>query len=175
MLDLDHAATDRGVWTFTSAFYTDHLVVQARLSSPERRLSDHLNGSRSTVELRPLSVWQRATGRTTEPAPSHGQLTKSRILFVVPLAEPDRPSGRRHAAWRATSQYHGWASVGPYSLHGTIHTDAGRDPQLALRLLDQPFLPVTGVTITFPDGQTHAVPTVIVNRHHLDLLALEGL
>jgi hypothetical protein len=173
-LDRDQTGADSGVYAFTSEFYTEHFVVQARLSSPERRLSDHLNGSLKTVDVRPISALQVSTGVAADLARSHAQLTKARILFVVPIAEPDRPSGQSNAAWKVTSKYGGWAGVGPYSISGTIHTDAGRDPQIALRLLDKQFLPFTGVSITFPDGETRSFPTIIVNRQYLDLLALEG-
>lgn len=173
MLDLDRPGTGNGVYAFTSEFYTEHFVVQTKLSSPERRLSDHLNGSLATVDVRPVSALQLSTGVAADLGRTHAQLTKVRILFVVPITEPERVSGQSNAAWKATSKYAAWAGVGPYSISGTIHTDAGRDPQIALRLLDKQFLPFTGVTIMFPDGDTKSFPTVIVNRQHLDLLALE--
>lgn len=174
MLDLDRTGIDSGVFAFTSAFYTEHFVIQARLSSPERRLSDHLNSSVTTVDVRPVSALQISTGVEADLSKSHAQLTKARILFVVPVIEPERPTGQSNAAWKATSKYDAWAGVGPYSIGGTIHTDAGRDPQIALRLLDKQFVPFTAVTIMFPDGETRNFPTIIVNRQYLDLLALEG-
>jgi hypothetical protein len=174
MLDLDRPDLDSGVYAFTSEFYTEHFVVQAKLSIPERRLSDHLNGSVTTVDVRPVSALQLGTGVEADLGRSFAQLTKARILFVVPITEPDRPTGQSNAAWKATSKYGGWAGVGPYSISGTIHTDARRDPQIALRLLDKQFLPFTGVTIMFPDGETRNFPTILVNRQHLDLLALEA-
>ena len=174
MLDLDQAGSDTGIYAFTSEFYTEHFVVQAKLSSPERRLSDHLNGALATVDVRPISAMQVGTGEAADLARSHAQITKARVLFVIPIAEPDRPAGQNNAAWKATSKYGAWAGVGPYSISATIHTDAGRDPQIALRLLDKQFLPFTGVSILFPNGETRKYPTIIVNRQHLDLLALES-
>ena len=174
ILDLDRAGIDSGVFSFATEFSTEHFVVQARLSSPERRLSDHLNGSVASVDIRPVSALHLRTGVSTELGRTHAQITKARILFVVPIAEPDRPSGQSNAAWKATSKYGAWAGVGPYSIGGTIHTDAGPDPQIVLRLLDKQFLPFTNVTITFPDGETRQLPTIIVNRQYLDLLALEA-
>lgn len=174
ILDLDRRGIDSGIYAFTSEFYTEHFVVQAKLSSPERRLSDHLNGSLTTVDVRPVSALQLSTAVEADLGRTHAQITKARILFVVPITEPDRPTGQSNAAWKATSKYGGWAGIGPYSLSGTIHTDAGRDPQIVLRLLDKQFLPFTGATIMFPDGETRNYPTIIVNRQHLDLLALEG-
>ena len=174
ILDLDRAGMDSGVFAFTTEFYTEHFVVHARLSSPERRLSDHLNGSVASVDIRPVSALQLGTGVAADLSRTHAQITKARILFVVPIAEPDRPTGHSNAAWKATSKYGAWAGVGPYSISGTIHTDAGRDPQIALRLLDKQFLPFTAVTITSPDGEVKHFPTIIVNRQYLDLLALEA-
>lgn len=173
MLDMDRSGIDSGVYAFTSEFYTEHFVVRAKLSSPERRLSDHLNGLVASVDIRPMSALQLTTGVEADLAKSHAQITKARVLFVVPITEPERPTGQSNAAWKVTSKYNAWAGVGPYSITGTIHTDAGRDPQIALRLLDKQFLPFTAVTITFPDGEIKKLPTIIVNRQHLDLLALE--
>lgn len=174
ILDIDRVGVDSGIFTFTSEFYTEHFVVHARLSSPERRLSDHLNGSVASVDIRPISALHVSTGVATELGRTHAQITKARILFVVPITEPERPKGQSNAAWKATSKYGAWAGVGPYSISGTIHTDAGRDPQIALRLLDKQFLPFTAVTIAFPNGETKHFPTIIVNRQYLDLLALEA-
>jgi hypothetical protein len=174
ILDVDMPAADSGVYSFTSEFYTEHLVVRARLTSPERRLSDHLNSSVSTVDLRPVSALQLSTGVESDLVRSHGQVTKDRLLFVVPVSEPNRPAGVSNSAWKQTTKYGAWAGVGPYTISGTIHTEAGRDPRIALRLLDKQFVPFTGATITFPDGTARSFATVIVNRQHLDLLALEG-
>jgi hypothetical protein len=40
---------------FTAQF-TDHVIVHAELTSPELRLSDHLNSSLAAVEVRPSRV-----------------------------------------------------------------------------------------------------------------------
>ena len=174
MIDLDRPGSDTGVHTFTSEFYTEHFIVQAKLSSPERRLSDQLNGALATVDVRPISALQVATGAGADLTRSHAQITKARVLFVIPIAEPERLVGQSNAAWKVTSKYAAWAGVGPYTISGTIHTDAGRDPSIALRLLDKQFLPFTAVSILFPSGETRKFPTIIVNRQHLDLLALES-
>ena len=92
ILDVDRAGIDSGVFAFTTEFYTEHFLVHARLSSPERRLSDHLNGSVASVDIRPISALQLGTGVAAELGRTHAQITKARILFVVPIAEPDRPT-----------------------------------------------------------------------------------
>src|SRR5947209_10007751 len=104
ILDKDRAGIDSGVFAFTTEFYTDHFLVQAKLSSPERRLSDHLNGSVASVDIRPVSALQLKTGVSAELGRTYAQITKARILFVVPISEPDRPSGQSNAAWKATSK-----------------------------------------------------------------------
>lgn len=173
--DLEQAGLDTGLHPFTSEFYTEHYVVKARLLCPERRLSDHLNGAVGTVDVRPLSAVHVDTEVETPLGRSFAQLNKGRILFVVPVSEPDRPTNGSNAAWKVTAKYEAWAGIGRYSIDGTIHTDAGRDPQIALRLLGAQFLPITGPTITFPNGEARNFPTVIINRQHLDILALKGV
>src|SRR5947209_8124045 len=100
ILDVERAGIDSGVFAFTTEFYTDHFLVRARLSSPERRLSDHLNGSVTSVDIRPVSALHLSTGVAADLGRMHAQITKARILFVVPIAEPDRPSGQSNAAWK---------------------------------------------------------------------------
>jgi len=65
-LETDRAGIDSGVFAFTTEFYTEHFVVHAKLSSPERRLSDHLNGSVASVDIRPVSALQLSTGVAAE-------------------------------------------------------------------------------------------------------------
>ena len=78
-------------------------------------------------------------------------------------------------AWKPTTGQRCWAGIGPYRVIGIIHTDAGRDPSISLRLLDKQFVPLTDTSVVFPDGSTHAYPTVIINRYHLDVLALKDI
>jgi hypothetical protein len=59
---------------------------------------------------------------------------------------------------------------------GKIHAEVGRDPRLILRSLEEKqFLPFTEVTITNPDRTTRECHTVIVNRSHFEMLALQGM
>jgi hypothetical protein len=173
-IDVERAGLDNGLCTYVSEFFTEHLVVQAKLTSPERRLSDHLNGALSTVDVRPMSAQQISTEIETDLTHWHAHLTKARILFVVPITEPERPQGESNIAWRRTVKYRAWGGIGPYVISGYIHVDEGRAAQFALRLLDKPFVPATDVTLTFPDGTTRYYPTLILNQQHLDLLALDS-
>ncbi len=174
ILDLEKSAAETGLCNFVSDFYTEHFVIQAKLTSPERRLSDHLNSSVSTVDVRPLAAVQHNIETETELAGGHAQVVKSRILFVVPLSEPERPRAPDNSAWKATTKYAAWGGTGPYSFRGSIHSDTGRDPQFVLRLLDKQFVPFTGVTVTLPDGSRQSYPAILVNRLQLDMLSLEG-
>jgi hypothetical protein len=63
--------------------------------------------------------------------------------------------------------------VGPYRVIGNLHTEAGRDPHIALRAFDKQFLPLTDVIVSYPDGATREYPAIIVNREHVDFLALK--
>jgi hypothetical protein len=62
--------------------------------------------------------------------------------------------------------------VGPYEITGKVHTEPGRDVRVSLRVLDRQFLPVTQATLRFPDGVERGYPVVLVNRNHVDVLAL---
>lgn len=162
------------LYSFTAEFFTEHRIVQAELRSPEIRLSDHLNSTTATVDLRPSYVAKAHEAGHVDLGGLHGHLIKGRLLFVVPITEPDRPRGADNVAWKRTTAHMCWAGVGAYSIAGKIHTEAGVDPRMAQRLLDRRFLPLTEATMTFPDGSARACATVIVNCTHLDLLAVQG-
>ena len=69
-----------------------------------------------------------------------------------------------------------WGAVGRYSLVAKVQSEAGRDPRVVLRSLEEKqFLPLNEVAITFPDNVVRDYPAVIVNRFHLELLAITGL
>lgn len=100
-------------------------------------------------------------------------MTKASILLAIPIAEPARPQQRDYAAWRPTAKLACWAGVGAYRVWAWIHTENGRDPHMALRLLDKNYVPVTDVTITLPNGSTREVSTVLFKRSRPDVLTLE--
>ena len=95
------------------------------------------------------------------------------MLFVVPLQEPERPAHAANAAWKPTMPRRCWAGLGPYTLSGTIHIQQGHDPAAHVRLFDKQFLPLTQARIKFPDGTVSTYGTVIVNRFHLDVVAIK--
>ena len=173
LVDLANPRLDHGVHSYVAEFYTEHLVVQARLTSPEIRLSDHLNSSVSTVDLRPLAVTQR-NGSQIDLSGSHAPVTKDRVLFVAPVSEPERLRGASNAAWRQTTKHSCWVGMGGYSLSGTLHLESGRDPHISMRMLDKQFLAATDVTVVAPDGVSRHFPALLVNRLHIDLLALKN-
>src|SRR5437588_10866204 len=107
-------------------FYSEHFVIRGEVSSPETRLSDHLNGSTATFELTPTLVQRSVSGLRVNVAGSHAYIAKSHLLFVIPLLEPDR-SSTENSAWARTITHTCWAGFGRYSLVGKIHMEAGRD------------------------------------------------
>lgn len=171
--DSEQQFTHPGLHTLEADFFTEFLVVRGEIAVPESRLSDHLNGKTPNVELRPLSV--RRIG-SPDPIGLHsevGQISKDHLLFAAPIREIGRAGDTQHEAWRWTVTQRCYAVVGPYTLIGKLHTEAGRDPRLILRLLaERDFQPITEVIITLPGGGTQQYDTVIVNRRNLEFLAL---
>ncbi len=177
-----HQATDQlpatpplraSIHPFEAELFTEHWVIQGKLSSPESRLSDQLNGFLPALDLQVDYITDVRSGARENCRCGTGYVTKASILLAIPIAEPTRPQHTDNAAWRPTAKRACWAGIGAYRVRGWIHTENGRDPHMALRLLDKDYLPVTDVTITLPDGSTREVPTVLVNRSRLDVLTLE--
>lgn len=161
-----------GLFRFTADFFTAHRIVHADLTGAELRLSDCLNSSKETVDIQPSYLTNSDEGDRVDFDRGFGTLNKSGLLFVVPLVEPKRLPSAGNASWKATKRNACWAGIGPYQIAGTIHTEAGRDPRIALRLLDKQFVPLTDVKITLPDRNIREFPTIIVNRTHLEVLAV---
>lgn len=160
-----------GLHTFLADFYSDYRRIRASLISPEMRLSDHLNGSSTTVDVEPLFAQGRGTPES-DLSQSRAQISKSRVLFVVPLSEPHH-AGRRTVAWRPTARHRCWAALGPYQLMGLLHVEPDRDPHIAIGQMARQFLPLTGVNLYCPDGTMEHFNAVLVNRSHLDVLAIK--
>ncbi|MDQ2743403.1 MAG: hypothetical protein M3Z66_14075 [Chloroflexota bacterium] len=158
---------------FEAELFTEHWVIHGKLSSPESRLSDQLNGFLPALDLDVDYIADVRSGAREDCGCGTGYVTKASILLAIPIAEPARPQQTDNAAWRPTAKRACWAGVGAYRVRGWIHTENGRDPHMALRLLDKNYPPVTEVTITLPNGSTREVPTVLVNRSRLDVLTLE--
>jgi hypothetical protein len=161
--------------TLRAMFYTDELTLTAEIASPDCRLSDYLNSSLSTLDIRPILVRWNRNGSSVDLAAPHAIIEKDHVLFVTPIAEPLRYRDSDSDSCKRTVTIPCWASLGPYTLTGTIHLDAERDPRMALRLLDKQFLPLTDVTLETADGEVREYGALIVNRKHLDMLALKSL
>lgn len=166
---------EEGLSVIEGEFFTENYVIQGTVTSPEFRLSEHLNSGTTTFELKPSRVQRSLSGLRVNVAGSHTYVSKAHLLFVLPIDEPVTPLPTDNTYWSRTITQTCWAGLGRYSLVGKIHMDAGRNPRLFLRSLEQrQFLPLTDVRLTFPDGATREYPTVIVNRFQLELLAIEG-
>jgi hypothetical protein len=176
-MDLPFATAEADIegLTLRALFHTDELTLTADLLTADTRLSDVLNSSLPTVEVRPLQVrWNRG-GSSVDLDSPHALMEKDHILFVIPVTEPSRPSHGSTANWRSMSTLPCWASLGPYTLTGTVHVDANRDPRVALRLLDKQFVPLTDVSLTTAGGDAREYSTIVINRKRIDMLALLSL
>jgi hypothetical protein len=161
-------------------FYTEHFVVRGHITSPEPRLSDHLNSSTATFKLRPSRVQRSVSGLRVNVTAGHAYLAKSRLLLAVPVVEPEGRGSANgghvpaNGLWIQTVTQLCWAGIDRYSLVGRVHVDAGRDPRLFVRSLEERrFLPITNARLTFPDGSIREFATVIVNRLRLEVLAFQ--
>jgi hypothetical protein len=163
-----------GLYTIGAEFFTETLIIHGEITSPDNRLSDHLNSTSVSIEIVPLTTRRFGSGAPVDLSASHAQITKSYLLFIVPVAEPDRPDGERNSAWKWMGTRRCWAGAAGFSIAGTVHVEAGRDPRIILRSLGaKMFLPFTEATVTLPDGAAHDYPIVIVNRYRLEMLALK--
>jgi hypothetical protein len=169
-----------GLRGIEAEFFTEHFVVRGHLTSPESRLSDHLNSSTATFKLHPSRVLRSVSGLRVNVAASQALLAKAHLLLAIPMSEvagrgaaaAGQPAG--HALWRQTISQLCWAGIDRYSLVGSVHMDADRDPRLFLRSLEERrFLPITNARVTFPDGSVREFATVIVNRLRLEILAIQ--
>jgi len=174
-MHVPEAAETSGFKTIEGEFYTEHLVVLGRLACPESRLSDHLNSATTTFDLSPARVQRSLTGLRVNVTGNRAYITKSHLLFVLPVLEPTDIRSGANPRWTPTLTQTCWAGVGRYSLVGSAHMAAEQNPRLFMRSLEQRrFLPLTDVKLTFPDGAVKEYATVIVNRHHVELLALQS-
>jgi hypothetical protein len=168
--DLGQPSVPEGLHRMEAQFYTEHLVIQGEVTSPETRISDYLNGSAHSVDIHPVEV-RLSSGSVRDLSDTVAHLTKAQVMFVVPTFEP-MPS-REPTAWSWYLKYRCWAAVGRFHLTGNVHAENYRDPKLLLRALEQrQFLPFSDAEITHPDGTVVPHDVVIVNRWHLDMLSV---
>ncbi len=171
---VEESALDEGLSVIEAEFYTLSFLVRGEVVSPEMRLSDHLNSSTTTLELQPNRVQRSIDGPRINLAGSTAYITKAHLLFVLPIREPIGAPEAGASARLPTISQTCWAGLGQYSLVGKVHMEAGRNPRLFLRSLEERrFLPFTDVRLNFPDGMTREYPAVLVNRFNLELLAVE--
>lgn len=159
--------------SYEAGFQTDYLLVDAVVTSSELRLSDHLNSSAPTVDVRPRFVRQVRTGGLINLDGTCGELAKSSVLFVVPTSEPDRPHGPTNHAWKKTKLRECWIAMGAYVIKGTVHSDVGNDARIAVRSLNKQFMAVTDAVVTDPSGDSQQHSILIVNRNRVDLLVVD--
>jgi len=165
---------EEGLCTIEAEFFTEHLVVKGEVTSPEQRLSDHLNSGTSTFEVDPSRVHRTLGGGRADFKGRAAYVNKSHVLFVLPI---DETVGEQSSSdsWNQTITQRCWATIGRYTLVGKVHMDASRNPRFFLRSLEnRQFLPFTDARLTFPDGTSRDYPTIIVNRFQIEMLAMEG-
>lgn len=168
-----HAGSDSGLNTFTADLYSDYRRVRAILASSESRLLDHLNDSQTTIDVEPVFA-QGHSRRQSDLTSTRTQISKTRVLFVVPLAGRSRNHGKA-IVWHPSARHRCWAALGPYNVMGLLYADAGPDPHIARGRTGNQFIPLTGVTLYCPDGSIEHHNTLLVNRAHLDILAIKEM
>jgi len=164
----------RGLQTFEAEFFTDHLIIRGETWGPDSRLSDHVNSTSASIDLRPLSVVRLGDAKTTISTDgTTASLAKRHLLLILPLTEEIRGPGG-NSAWAPVTLHRAWAIVGDYEVAGMVATDQGvNDDRIALRQLEQKrFLAFNAATITGPGGEKRECRTVIVNGERMEFLAL---
>src|SRR5947209_6375530 len=142
--DVDDLLLDEGLCTIEAEFLTTELRIRASITSPESRLSDHLNSSTSMIEIQPTHVETLSAGEAIEIDGRDAYLSKAHLLAVIPILEPDGQVPAAAALWVGTISQTCWVGLGAYSVAGRLHMDAERNPRLFLRSLEQrQFIPLT--------------------------------
>ncbi len=161
-----------GLHALQAEFYTEHLMIQGEIVSVDLRISDHLNSSADTIHIRPIYA-ERHDGSRIHVNVAHASITKAHLLFILPMLEPDPTPRADNPAWAFTMTRPVWAALGRYQVNGKVHTEAGRAARQVLRAFEQKqFFPITDGVVSMPDGSERGYPTVIVNRSHLEILAI---
>jgi hypothetical protein len=107
--------------------------------------------------------------RGAEPEPGNWvQISPSDLLIVIPPPLP-RATGWQEPMQRSPAS----VRVGPYRVSGTAHLRPGEglDDDFRAR---QPFLPLTGASITAADGTVEAVDVAIVSLDNATEYGLSG-
>jgi hypothetical protein len=170
--DLGRQDAPEGLNRLEAEFVTEHLTVEAEITSPETRMSDYLNSSAQSVEVHPLRV-RTTSGTVHDLSETMAHLTKSQLMFVIPISEPQAADAPDGSGWAWHLKYRCWAALGRYLIVGDVHAENYRDPKLLLRALEQrQFLAFSDAELTYPDGSTKPKPIVIVNHRHLEMLSV---
>lgn len=173
LADDEEMLDKEGVNCFAADLFTSNWVVRAEMTSPEQRLSDYLNGSFPSIDMRPRTAAHPDESTVMDLEGTSASVLKDSILMAIPVREPKRIVNPAHPDWRPLIRHRCWLALGPYRLLGTLHVEKGRDPRVALRLLDQQFVPVTEVSVSGPSSEPRQYPVVLINQAHLDLLAVK--
>lgn len=161
-------------YRYTTDLYLEWRTLRVDMVSPERRLSDYLNGFLPCVDVQPSGA-EAPVNETAISYSDPGCVTKTSLLFVIPVVEPTRQSGSSNPAWRATVKRGCRAEIGRWSISGHIHLETANVSAGSLRLLEKQFMPITGATIA-RDGEVVSTDVVaIVNRFRVDALFVESV
>ena len=142
--------------------YAEDCVLSGRLALTADRLTDLLNDHEEFVFVDAL-VESLADGHMIE----RREVAVGRDeLLIVQIAGPRGDSQRR----QRTRQHPIAMKLGPYDLHGYLHTLPGSDPIASLRHR-RPMVPLTEASIEYSigvDRHRRQVSAVLVNRDQLD-------
>ena len=155
-------------WIHMVAF-TEDCRVSGQIQLDCDRLSDTLNGHHDYL-LCDVLVESLLDGRSIHA----DEVPIARDELVAVLAEGPRgdPSRRTH-----TRAYPVSVVVGPYVVHGSIHSLPGVDPLAAARRR-RPMIPLSGATIEYPTPTGREVSscgTIVINRETVDSIVLDGV
>ena len=148
--------------------FTEDCRVSGRIQLDSDRLSDTLN-KHTDYLLCDVLVESLVEGRSIRA----DEVPISRDELVAVLAHRPRgdPSRRTH-----TRTYPVTVIVGPYVIHGSIHSLPGVDPLAAARRR-RPMIPLSDATIAYDTEagrEVSACGAIVINRETIDSIELDG-
>jgi hypothetical protein len=156
---------------FTADLYLESGILRAEMVSPERRLSDHLNGFLPCVDVVPIIAPDHSS---KDERDYYGFVTKESLLFaVLPSSDPTPRSAGSNPAWRPTVKRSCGARIRRWTISGCVHFDSRHVSEASLRLMDKQFIPVTDATVTEGGEVLCRDAVVIINRFRVDVLFVD--
>ena len=155
--------------TTSITLYTDEFTVKGKLETPQRRVTDALNGSTEGYIVLAEATFDEHRSATSLLSAEFAQINLASVLFVV----SDEDIGADPALVSPRHAEEALISVPPFRVTGRIHVLPERSLREALGELRGQFIPVTEATYwsdSLGEGRMTAA-LVAVNHARCQILA----